>query len=110
MSDSSRKAVRITIPDGVRFADLKLARDPVSGDLEFDWAPIERVCEASGLDVAVFRDSHEDNVGGLLVAWYAAARANGEPVDVVQEAILAEVQAEDALGEHNVQRAPGRLQ
>lgn len=106
----STKTVRLAIPDGLRFADLKLARDPITGDLEFEWTPIERLCEANGLDLAVFRDQHEDNVGALLVAWYAAARENGEPPDLVEEQILAEVQAEEALGEHNVQRGPGRLQ
>lgn len=42
------KTVQITIPDDVAFADLKLARDPVTLDVSFDWAPIERICAARG--------------------------------------------------------------
>lgn len=102
--------VGISIPDGLAFADLHMARDPATGDVIFDWAPIEKICAASGLDIALFRDSHEDNVGGLIVAWYAHARAQGEPIDPVQEQILAEVVAEDALGAYRVQRGPATPQ
>lgn len=88
----------ISIPEGLDFAALKLARDPVTHAVSFDWAPIERICAASGIDVALFRDQHEDNVAGLLVAWYAVHRARGGAPDPVQEQILAEVQAEDRHG------------
>ena len=102
-----RTPLTITIPDGVRFADLKLARDPQTGDLEFEWAPLERICEASGIDLAVFRDAPEDNVAALLVAWYHAALANGEPRDPVQDDLIAEARAEDARG-GGYSHQPGR--
>lgn len=94
----STQQLQIEIPDGLKFADLRLSRVPETGALEFDWGPVERICEASGLDIAIFRDAPEDNVAGLLVAWYLAARSNGEPADPVQEDLMAEARAEDLLG------------
>lgn len=105
-----RSSLEIRIPDGLEFSALKLSRDPVTRDIEFSWEPIEAICEASGIDIAVFRDQHEDNVGGLIVAWYAHHRANGGAPDPVQEQLLAEVQAEDALGVYRVQSAPAKPQ
>lgn len=91
-------ALKIKIPDDVDFAHLKLARDP-DGHLSFEWDPIERVCEASGIDVAVFRDAHEDNVAGLIAAWYATHLAEGGGHDLVQDDLIAEARAEDAAGQ-----------
>lgn len=106
----AQQAVRITIPDDLDYADLKLSRDAVTGAVEFDWTPIERICEASDLDVALFRDSTEDNLSALLVAWYSEHLARGGAPDAVQEQILAEVEAEDRLGAHRVQIGSGRPQ
>lgn len=99
-------AATITIPDGVRFADLRLARDP-DGHVSFDWRPVEIICAASGLDVEIFRAGPEDNVASLLVAWYAAARAEGEPPDPVQDDLIAETLLEDARG-GGISHPPGR--
>jgi len=106
----AQQAVRITIPDNLDYADLKLSRDAVTGAVEFEWTPIERICEASDLDVALFRDSTEDNLSALLVAWYTEHLARGGAPDAVQEQILAEVEAEDTLGAHRVQIGSGRPQ
>lgn len=62
--------------------------------MEFDWAPIEAICVASGLDIALFRDQHEDNVAGLIAAWYAMHRQRGGASDPVQEEIIAEALSE----------------
>lgn len=102
--------VTIQIPDDLDFSALKLARDPATLDLSFDWEPIERICAASGIDIALFREQHEDNVSGLIAAWYFEHRARGGAPDLVEEQIIAEVHAEDALGIVNVQSAPGRTQ
>ncbi|MEW6647202.1 MAG: hypothetical protein AB1450_08395 [Pseudomonadota bacterium] len=104
------QAVKIIIPDGLEFAALHLSRDPITGDLEFDWSPIESICAASGLDIAMFHDAPEDNVCALLTAWYMEHRARGGAIDLVQEQIIAEVQAEDALGAERVQAGPGTRQ
>lgn len=97
---------RIVIPDDVNFSDLKLGRSADGGVL-FDWAPIRRICEASGIDVAVFIDSHEDNVSGLMVRWYEGHRAAGGDPDPVAEDLIAEMRAEDAAGQH-FSLPPGR--
>lgn len=99
-------AVKITIPQDLDFAALKLARD-ADGAISFDWTPIEAICAASGVDVAVFRDRHEDNVAGLIVAWYFEHLAAGGARDPVQDDLIAEMQAEDAAGQR-YSVAPGR--
>lgn len=91
-------ALRITIPPGVAFEDLRLVRHVDNGDVSFDWTPLERICAASGIDVDLFRTSAEDNVAAIINAWYAAHRASGGAADAVQEQLLAEVAAEDEHG------------
>jgi len=93
-----RQGIPIEIPDGVGFADLKLARD-ATGDVSFDWSPIERICAASGLPIEVFRDSSEDNIAGLIVSWYQAHRADGGPPDAVAEDLITEMIAEERAGQ-----------
>ena len=88
--------MRLAIPEGLAFEALKLTRDQTTGEVEFDWAPIEAICAASGVDVEVFKHGPEDNVSALIVAWYRAHLAGGGAPDAVQEQILAEVAAEDA--------------
>jgi len=106
----SLEKVQIHIPDDLDFSALKLARDPITLDVSFDWTPIEQICSASGLDVSIFRDQHEDNVAGLIVAWYMEHRARGGAPDQIEEQIIAEVHAEDTHGIINVQSAPGAKQ
>ena len=67
-------------------------------DVSFDWSPIEAICQLSHIDVAIFRDQHEDNVSSLIVAWYIEHLQRGGAPDAVQEQLLAEVQAEAAAG------------
>lgn len=85
--------VEITIPESARFADLKLGRLP-GGGVMFDWAPIQLICDASGIDLAVFRDSDEGNVAGLLLEWYAAHLRSGGRRDAVADDLFAEALAE----------------
>lgn len=104
---SERQLLAIVIPDDLDFADPRLARDPNTGEVVFNWEPIDRICRASGIDVAVFRDQHEDNVSGLIVHWYQEHLAHGRARDPVQDELLAEVIAEDALG-GGISYQPGR--
>ena len=83
------KSIRITIPEGVMFDALHLHRDPITGSIAFDWAPLERICEASAIDPSLLRDKHEDNVAGVLMNWYAAHLSNGGHPDTVMEQLLA---------------------
>lgn len=99
-------AARITIPEGLRFEQLQLTRTP-AGTIKFDWRPIEALCAASGVDVAIMRQGDEGNVAGLIVAWYHAARASGEAADATAEDLIAEVEAEDSIGQ-TVSLPPGR--
>ena len=89
--------VVITIPEEVRFEDLELSRDP-DGMVSFSWKPIEKVCRASNLDASILKESTEDNVSGLLVAWYQQHRDNGGGLDSVAEDLIFEVAAENKLG------------
>lgn len=105
------QSVRIQIPEGLDFAELKLHRDPVTLDVEFDWAPIEAICALSGIDVRLFRDAPEDNVSELIVQWYLEHLARGGAPDAVQEQLLFEVQAEVAAGgQTGVINHAGRVQ
>lgn len=99
-------AARLAIPAGIDFADLKLTRKP-TGTLSFDWAPVEAVCAASGIDIALFRDTDEGNIAGLLVAWYEAHLANGGTRDATMDDLLAETAAEAAAG-HGLSHPAGR--
>lgn len=86
----SNAPITLVIPDDVRFEDLQLARDPQNGDITFDWTPVERICAASGLDLARLEDPACDDLSELIVAWYEAHLAAGGAPDEVQEALLAE--------------------
>ncbi len=97
----------ISIPDDLDFSELRLTRDPQTGEIEFDWAPIERICAASGLDVALFRSGPEGNVAGFLTAWYFEHLARGGATDPVQEDLLIEMRAEDERG-GGLSHKPGR--
>lgn len=99
--------VTVHIPDDVDFAQLRLTRDTQTGDISFNWAPILRICEASGIDPAHMQEGPEDNVGALLVAWYAEHLRHGGARDPVQDELIAEAALEDAHG-HGYSHAPGR--
>ncbi len=77
----------LIIPDDLDFSDLALLLDPDTGDLSFDWAPIERICEASGLEIAIFEDESTDNLSELIIEWYAVHLASGGEPDPVQESL-----------------------
>jgi hypothetical protein len=95
-----------TIPDGVEFSDLKIARD-TDGRVSFDWTPIERICEASGIDVSIMREGPEDNVCSLIIAWYESHLAHGGDPDPVAQDIINEAIAEDSRG-GGLSYPPGR--
>ena len=101
-----QQMTKVAIPEDLEFSDLDLSRKP-NGSVSFSWAVIERICEASGLPVETFRDTPEDNVAGLIVAWYQAHRQDGGEADPVAEDLLAEVVAEEKAGQ-TVSHQPGR--
>ena len=99
--------VAIGIPSDLKFSDLKLARDPQTGDVSFDTRVIERICEASGLPADYFMVRPEDALSQLLASWYSAHIAAGGEPDPVQEDLIAETRAEDARG-GGLSHQPGR--
>lgn len=100
------QTLRITIPDNLRFADLRLRREP-DGDLSFETAPLEQIAAASDDAVGELMRSGDDGLATVITAWYHAARARGEPPDPVAEDLVAEILAEDAAGQR-VSLPPGR--
>ena len=94
------KITPISIPLGMAFSDLRLARDPKTGDVSFDTAVIERIEQESGLPAGFFMGQHEDALAALITTWYSAHRAAGGEQDPVAEDLIAEVRAEDATGQH----------
>jgi hypothetical protein len=101
-----QQVAKVAIPDDIDFADLRLVRDS-DGSVSFDWSVIERICTASNIPPELFRDAPEDNVSGLIVAWYSAHRSNGGATDPVAEDLIGEVVAEERAGQ-SVSHNPGR--
>lgn len=101
-----QQLTQIAIPDDVRWEDLRLSREP-DGDVTLDWAPIERICEASGLDIALFRDGPEENLATLLTHWYESHINAGGARCPVQDDLIAEALIEEQHGEQ-VSHQPGR--
>ena len=97
---------KISIPLGMSFSELRLERAPKTGDVSFDTSVIERIEAESGLPVGFFMGQHEDALAALITTWYSAHRAAGGDSDPVAEDLIAEVQAEDAAGQH-YSHAPG---
>jgi hypothetical protein len=90
--------LKVSIPEGTDFADLKLERRS-NGGLAFDWTPIERLCEASGIPLSAFKETPEDNVDGLIAAWYFEHLAHGGARDPVADDLIAEMRAEEVAGQ-----------
>ena len=101
------KITPISSPVGVSFSELRLARDPQTGDVSFDTSVIERVEAESGLPAGFFMGQHEDAVAALISTWYSAHRAAGGDADPVADDLIAEARAEDAAGQP-YSHAPGR--
>ena len=101
------KITPIAIPRGMAFSELRLGRDPQTGDVSFDAAIIERIEQESGLPAGFFMSQEEDAVAALITTWYSAHRAAGGEQDPVAEDLIAEVRAEDAAGQHYSHK-PGR--
>lgn len=92
-----KKELKISIPPGISFADLKLGRT-AGGSITFDATTINKICEHSGIDPKLFLESREDNMAGLIVEWYAAHLKNGGERNPVADDLIAETMAEDQRG------------
>jgi len=83
---------KIRIPADLQFSAQRLARDPETGDIEFDADVLRDICADNDLPFS------EETVTSLLVAWYRNHRAAGGAPDLVMEQIIAEVEAEGITG------------
>ena len=92
-----QQSTKVTIPEDLSFSELRLTRKP-EGDVAFDWEPIQRTCEASGIPTAMFGETSEDNVCELITRWYHEHREHGGRPDPVAKEMLAEVRFEEASG------------
>ncbi|MCW8196735.1 hypothetical protein F6455_18230 [Proteobacteria bacterium 005FR1] len=101
-----RQAVKVAIPEDVEFSELNLVRH-TNGDVGFDWRVIERICEASSLPVELLRNTHEDNLAGVIMQWYLLHRVHGGIPDPVAEQLVHEALAEEAAGQ-SFSYQPGR--
>ena len=101
------QSIPISIPIGMSFSALRLARDPQTGDVSFDTSVIERIEAESGLPAGFFMSQPEDAVAALISTWYSAHRAAGGDADPVADDLIAEARAEDAAGQP-YSHAPGR--
>lgn len=101
------KITPISIPEGMTFADLRLARDPDTGDVSFDIAVIEHIERDSGLPAGFFMSQDEDALGELIATWYNRHIAAGGTRDAVADDLIAEVKAEGAAGQ-SYSHSPGR--
>ncbi|NCA71541.1 MAG: hypothetical protein EOM91_15925 [Sphingobacteriia bacterium] len=98
--------IRLIIPDELSFSDLHLVREPDSS-VSFDWDVIAGILHASGLSVELSADDLEDQMSALIVSWYRAHRRQGGAPDPVAEDLIAEVSAEEQIGQ-TVSHPPGR--
>lgn len=97
----------IRIPDELVFADLKLARDPRTGDVSFDTSVINQIEAASGLPEGFFMGQPEDALSDLITQWYCSHLAAGGDPDLVQDDLISEAALEDAHG-GGLSHQPGR--
>ena len=97
---------KITIPPDIEFSDLRLCRN-ADGYVSFNWRTIEAICEASGLDIALFSEGPEDNVASLMIHWYTEHLESGGARDAVQDDLIAETIIEDQHGV-GTSHMPGR--
>jgi hypothetical protein len=79
----------VVIPDGVKFENLKLRRDPARKRIRYDDAVLLKVLEANHLDLDEM--TRDNAVGGFIISWYMEQRQAGGREDTVAEQIIAEV-------------------
>ncbi|PKM46839.1 MAG: hypothetical protein CVV05_00030 [Gammaproteobacteria bacterium HGW-Gammaproteobacteria-1] len=80
-------AIKLVIPDDLKFSDLRLTRD-AAGGVRVDWVVIARICEASGLPLEWIAETSE-NLGALIFLWYRQHRKGGGAPNPAAEASIA---------------------
>jgi hypothetical protein len=81
-----RQTTKIAVPADLAFDALRLTREP-DGSVRFDWAVVERICQASGLPLEMFRDAcvfhahsvaHSTGIRPLIPRPFGHPRAGGD--------------------------------
>ncbi len=84
----------VVIPAHLDYSDLQLRRQ-IDGSVQFNWAPIEIICEASNIDARVLKKDAGHAIATLLIRWYAVHRLRGGALDQVQEELMSDALTED---------------
>lgn len=83
---SPETTLSLKLPEGARFADLKLRRcDDQAIDMDMDL--ITRICQLNGWDVAKVQSDPGPIVSTILSVWYRTHLAKGGQPDPVMEAL-----------------------
>jgi hypothetical protein len=90
--------LRATFPHGVKFEDLALTHDPVTGTVRFQLDPIQAICAASALDFDALLARKDGAVCALIAACYEDHLREGGSPDPVLEALDEEARYEMERG------------
>ncbi len=97
--DTQNIKLEVVIPADVAFSDLNLQHDPQSGGVLFEYQPIERICEASGIDLEQLSSDDEERLGDFVISWYMKHLASGGQPDWVADSILEEMTLTEGAGQ-----------
>ena len=95
--------VEIQIPFDIDFEDLLIKSNDVTLAIDFDWAVIDRICLANGIQADILREAPQSVVLGLIESWYRVHLLSGGPPNYALELLMAESpsrQSEHAFRSH----------
>ncbi|WP_051243722.1 hypothetical protein [Azohydromonas australica] len=98
MEESPMPRLQAIIPDGLKFEDLALTRDPATGTVRFELDPIQAICEASALDFDALLARDDGAICALIAAWYEDHLKDGGSPDPVLPALDEETRYERERG------------
>lgn len=75
----------VKVPPGLSFEALQLSMTP--DGVQFDFAVVERICRANGMNPALFSED-TGKVVALVAAWYIRNRLDGGPRRPLVERLL----------------------
>jgi len=87
--DDSNVTVKIKIPYGLDFDDLKLSINE-DDSVSYDGRAITKICQASGIEVSHFTEGTPENLLNVIEAWYSAHRKHGGQRNDAAEELFAE--------------------
>lgn len=97
--ETQNAKLEVVIPTDVAFSDLNLQHDPRSGGVVFEYRPIERICEASGIELDALAETDEERLGEFVMSWYMEHLAHGGEPDGVADSIIEEMSLMEQAGQ-----------